>query len=72
MVLFFFYFPIKVAGENPRPPCHPGKNGNCRQMDACFPPYPVEELNSLVFGPKQLLIGGREGAYIFCSMEIVV
>ena len=20
MVLFFFYFPIKVAGENPRPP----------------------------------------------------
>ena len=54
MVLFFFYFPIKVAGENPWPPCHPGKNGNCRQMDACFPPYPVEELNSLVFGPKQL------------------
>ena len=37
-----------------------------------FSPYPVEELNSLVFGPKQLWIGGREGAYIFCSMEIVV
>ena len=50
MVLFFFYFPIKVAGgKSPA-----GKNGNCRQMDACFPPSPAEELNSLVFGPKQL------------------
>ena len=38
-----------------------------------FSPLPCWRIKLIGFqGPKQLWIGGREGAYIFCSMEIVV
>ena len=38
-----------------------------------FSPLPCWRIKLIGFqGPKQLWIGGREGAHIFCSMEIVV
>ena len=55
---------------------HPGKNWNLRQMNARFPPSPYPklfriawQLYMLVFRPRQLWIGGGEGAYFFCLEE---
>ena len=55
---------------------HPGKNWNLRQMNAWFPtsPYPklftiAWQLYTLVFRPRQLWIGGGEGAYFFSLEE---
>ena len=58
---------------------HPGDNWNVRQMNAWFPPSPYPklfriawQLYTLVFRPRQLWIGGGEGAYFSCLKEIWV
>ena len=55
---------------------HPGKNWNLRQINARFSPSPYPkffriawQLYTLVFRPRQLWIGGGEGAYFFCLEE---
>ena len=56
--------------------CHAGKNWNLRQMNVRFPPFPylklfkiAWQLYTLVFGPRQLWIGGGEGVYFLCLEE---
>ena len=58
---------------------HPSKNWNLCQMNAQFPPSPYPklfriawQLYTLVFRPRQLWIGGGEGAYFFCLEERAV
>ena len=58
---------------------HPSKNWNLCQMNAQFPPSPYPklfriawQLYTLVFRPRQLWIGGGEGAYFFCLEETAV